>query len=135
MVPALFKRDHIMIKLFEQYTAKLTPYETDILVPMVSEYLKTRIGSGMAVRNKDICKRFELQGYQGLREARMRKIVNFIRMKGKVPHLVANSHGYYCATSIKEVEEYCESLRERALAILSIRQALRYELSGKLFIQ
>ena len=124
-----------MIKFFEKYTAKLTPYETDILVPMVAEFLKTRVGTGMAVRNKDICKMFELQGYQGMKEARMRKIVNYIRMKGKVPHLIANSNGYYCATSIKEVEAYCESLRERALAILSIRQALKYELSGKLFIQ
>lgn len=124
-----------MIQNFEKYTAKLTPYEQDILAPMVAKYLQTCVGSKHAVRNKDICNAFETKGYQGLREARMRKVVNFIRMKGMVPHLVASSLGYYCATSIPEVEKYCDSLYERAMAILSIRQALKFQLSGKLFIE
>lgn len=123
-----------MIQNFEKYTAHLTPYEQDVLTPMVAKYLQTRVGSKNAIRNKDICHAFGVHGYQGLKEARMRKVVNYIRMKGLVHHLVANSHGYYCATSIPEVESYCDSLYERAMAILSIRQALKFQLSGKLFI-
>ena len=64
-----------MIQNFEKYTAHLTPYEQDVLTPMVAKYLQTRVGAKNAIRNKDICHAFGVQGYQGLKEARMRKVV------------------------------------------------------------
>ena len=85
-------------------------------------------------RNKDLCRMFTERGYQGLTEARVRKCINYIRINGLVPHLIANSHGYFCATSIEQVETYIESLDQRAKAIWAMRAALNRELSGKLFI-
>lgn len=123
-----------MITNFEDYTATLTTYERDMLVPLLAAFLKTRVGAKYAVRNKEMCRMFTEKGYQGLTEARVRKCINYIRINGLVPHLIANSHGYFCATSIEQVENYIESLDQRAKAIWAMRSALNRELSGKLFL-
>lgn len=123
-----------MINNFEEYTASLSTYERDMIVPLLVGYLRTRVGAKYAVRKKDLCRMFTERGYQGLTEARVRKCINYIRINGLVPHLIANSHGYFCATSIEQVETYIESLDQRATAIWAMRSALQRELSGKLFL-
>lgn len=123
-----------MIDNFEEYTAHLTPYEKDMMVPLLVEDLKKRVGRKYAIRNKALCKFYTEKGYQGMKEARIRKCINYIRMMGLVPHLIANSQGYYCATSVEEVEKYIESLDQRATAIWAMRAALKRDLSGRLFI-
>lgn len=82
-----------MVTGFENYTASLTPYERELLVPVISDGLKKRIGSKYAIKNKDICRILRANGYEKVTEARMRKCINFIRIHGLVPHLVANSKG------------------------------------------
>ena len=123
-----------MVQGFEKYTEALTTYERDMLVPILVEGLKRRIGTKYAIRNKDICKALTARGYQNVTEARVRKCINFIRINGLVPHLVANSKGYYVATSVEEVERYAQSLQERAEAIWAVRGCLLKELNGKLFL-
>ena len=123
-----------MITEFEKYTARLNEHELDVLVPVLTNELREHVGRRTAIRNKTLCAKFTAQGYTGLTEARVRKCVNYIRMNGLVPHLIANSHGYYCATTVDEVEKYIESLNERATAIWAVRAALRRDLSGRLFI-
>ena len=123
-----------MITNFEDYTAALTTYEKDVLVPTITNLLRTHVDSKNAIRNKEICRILTGQGYQNLSEPRVRKIINYIRINGFVPHLIANSRGYFCATSVQQVEDYIKSLDERATAIWAMRSALQRELSGKLFI-
>lgn len=131
-------RPHIfayaMITNFEEITATLSTYERDMLVPVLSNFLKTRVGAKYAIRNKEICRIFTERGYQGLTESRVRKLINYIRLNGLVPHLIANSNGYFCATSIEQVETYIESLDQRASAIWAMRSALKRDLTGKLFL-
>ena len=123
-----------MITNFEEYTATLTTYERDMIVPVLVGELRLRVGAKNAIRNKDLCRQLTAQGYQGLTESRVRKCINYIRMNGLVPHLIANCNGYFCASSIEQVEKYIESLDERAKAIWAMRAALKRDLSGKLFI-
>lgn len=123
-----------MIEGFKEFTAHLTDYEREMVVPALVEGLKKRVGSQYAVRNKTMCQLLKEHGFENVSEPRIRKCINFIRMNGLVPHLVANSHGYYVATSVHEVENYCQSLKERAEAIFAMRQALEYQMNGKLFL-
>lgn len=123
-----------MITEFEEFTASLNTYERDMIVPALANYLKTRVGAKYAVKNKEMCRMFTERGYQGLTEARVRKCVNYISIHGLVPHLIANCHGYFCATSVEQVETYLESLDQRAKAIWAMRAALARDLSGKLFL-
>ena len=123
-----------MITNFEDYTATLTTYERDMIVPMLTNELKTRVGAKNAIRNKELCKMFATLGYQNITEARIRKCINYIRVHGLVPHLIANNRGYFCATSIEQAERYIDSLDQRAKAIWAMRAALKRDLSGKLFL-
>lgn len=126
-----------MITNFEDYTAELTDYERDMVVPMLVELLMTRVGSKNAIRNKEICRIFKGKGFD-VSEARIRKCINYIRMskdrKTHVPHLIASSKGYYRATSVAQVQVYGESLEQRASAIMAVRNALLDDLTGLLFI-
>ena len=123
-----------MIQGFEEITAELTTYETDMLVPIITEGLKTKVGAKNAIRSKRIAEVLDEHGYPGISTARIRKCVNYIRRNGLVPHLVANSNGYYVATSVEEVERYARSLEQRASAILSVRKAITEQLTGKIFL-
>lgn len=123
-----------MIDNFEDYTAILTDYERDEIVPALSEFLRTRVGSKNAIRNKELCRIFTAKGLQGLNEARVRKCINYIRRKGLVKHLIANSKGYFVATSIEQAERYIHSLHQREYAIKAVADVLSDDLSGLLFI-
>lgn len=126
-----------MINNFEDFTAELTDYERDMIVPMLVELLMTRIGSKNAIRNKEICRIFKAKGFD-VSEARIRKCINFIRRSKEkethVPHLIANSRGYFRATSIEQVQVYVQSLRQRKSAIEAVGDALLDDLTGLLFI-
>lgn len=114
-------------------TEVLTETEKNIIVPAVCVILKNRIGAKNAIRNKDICRILADKGLVSS-EARMRKVVNFIRRHGLVLYLVANSHGYFIAESVEAVERYADSLKDRATAIFAVRQKLLDQVNGVLFI-
>lgn len=123
-----------MIQGFEKYTAILSPCERDLFVPIIASGLKQKVGRKNAIRSKEISRRLQENGYPNVSESRIRKCINYIRMNGLVPHLVACSDGYYIATSIEEVERYMDSLNERAKSIWAIRAALKDQLTGKILI-
>lgn len=123
-----------MIDGFEAITESVTPYEKEMIIPALVSGLKKRVGARYAIRNKTICQALKARGYDKISEPRIRKCINYIRINGLVPHLIANSNGYYVATSVEEVDKYAESLKDRATAILAMRKALVDQLGGKLFI-
>lgn len=123
-----------MINNFEDFTAELTDYEKNDIVPALVERLKVRVGSSQAIRNKELCRILTANGLKGLSEARVRKCINYIRRKGLVKHLIANSKGYFVATSIEQAERYIHSLHQREYAIKAVADVLSDDLSGLLFI-
>ena len=124
------------VKLFENYTEVLSEYERAVILPAVCRILRGHVGAKNAIRNKAICAEVEAMGYERVGEPRMRKIINRIRCADGVlvPFLVANSKGYYIATTREEVELYAASLFDRASAIFEVRACLLDQLTGKLFL-
>lgn len=112
-----------MIKNFEDQSKPLTDYERGTLLPVICRGLKTKIGEAKAITNAAITRAMKAAGYQ-LSEARVRKIINHIRLNGMVTCLIATSRGYYIATSRDEMEDYISSLQGRADAILAVKEAL-----------
>jgi len=111
-----------MIQGFSEQTEPLTPYEQEILVPVLCRGLQSKVGKERAVTNKHIvaC----LKGKYQIGEARVRKIINHIRINGLVPCLMATSGGYYVATEEAELKEYEDSLLGREQAIRAVRMAI-----------
>ena len=106
-----------MIKGFSEETQPLTEYERKVILPIILEGLKTKIGKANAVTNKYIISR--LRDSYKIDAARLRKIINHIRTNDLLPGLIATSEGYFLATTESELLEYEESLKGREEAIKS----------------
>ncbi len=116
-----------MLHGFEQQTGKLTDYEKDVLLPVMVKCLERKIGKENAVTNAYMCDRMNENGYV-LGEARVRKIINYIRINGLVPCLMASSSGYYVTTDAGELSAYVTTLQGREDAIRAVRKAVEEQL-------
>lgn len=109
-----------MINGFDEETKPLTEDEL-ALVPLFVRSLSTKIGKENAITNTEIRKRLKDKGIEvGSDPARIRKIINHIRLNKLVKNLLAGSNGYWVETDPERIEEYKMSLMQRATAILAI---------------
>ena len=131
-----------MIPGFENQTAPLNDYEKNTLMPVIIKGLQKRIGKSNAITNAEMCRKlnnhFYLNSptYKKITGARIRKIINHIRLYDKVSCLVSSSKGYYVSKDLDELNIYIESLSKRAKAIFSVAHALttqRNNLNPNLF--
>mgnify|MGYP003629141337 FL=1 len=109
-----------MIKGFETITADLSNDEL-ALVPIVIKGLITKQGKDKAITGAKICKALDLGG------ARLRKIINHIRVKNLLPALCSTSSGYFVATNIYEMQDYIISLKQRIKAQVEVLNALEQQ--------
>lgn len=121
-----------MVRGFEQYTSPLTRSDKEIGVPILTKMLKWRKGHGVSIKNGEIREKMRAEGYP-VGDAKVRALINYIRVNGLVERLVATSEGYYIAESAAELSDYCDSLREREAAIRAVRQALESQNTQSLF--
>jgi len=111
-----------MITGFEQQTHELTREELE-LVPQFIKGLKTHYGKKNAVKSSDIIKGFKKQGIT-ITPPRVRKIINYIRVKRLVEGVCATSNGYYVAQTEMELQSYIKSLSERIQAQQAVLRSL-----------
>lgn len=116
-----------MLHGFELITADLSDYERYTLLPIMTKCLSRKVGKENAVTNKVMCEKMGERGYN-IGEARVRKIINYIRVMGLVPCLLATSNGYYVSTDKKELSLYIGSLQDRAAAIIAVADALKSQM-------
>ena len=112
-----------MIEGFQEQTEPLNEYEKTQLLPIMVSALKTKIGVEKAVTNKQMVEGLTQAGNPGVTPARIRKLINHIRINRLVHNLVSSSKGYYIATSKHEVETYVRSLMQRASAIEAVAKS------------
>lgn len=112
-----------MIEGFLEHTSPLNEYEERVLLPVIVRGLRVKKGRGMAVKNGYMIKCLTRQGYK-ITAARMRKIINHIRINDIIPCLIATSEGYYIAMSEQELLDYEDSLLGREEAIRAVRLSI-----------
>ncbi len=111
-----------MIIGFEEETDNLSGYELNTLIPILVKGLSNKIGKENAITNKTMVAKLKEANYD-VSEVRIRKMINYIRLKGLVKNLVATSVGYYVSQDPEEIELYISSLKQRAEAILAIAKS------------
>ena len=117
-----------MINGFTNETKPLSEYERDTLTPIIVRGLSIKIGKERAIKNSEICAKMRLQGYR-IDNARLRKVINHIRVNALLPGVIATSEGYYIATTKEEMADYIASLESRESAIHEVSVALRKQMS------
>lgn len=112
-----------MINGFEIETKELTTEELR-LANKIAPHLSKKRGKAAIVTNAQMTKGMEKTWDIKIGDARMRKIINHLRITGKVPCLIATNRGYYVASTVDEINEYITSLYQRAGAIIVVADAL-----------
>lgn len=117
-----------MITNFEGVTNPLTDDEMR-LVPYIIDGLRKR-DKDNAIKGAEICERMQafkktlgIKEKPKLTDARLRKIVSYIRIEGLLP-IGATSNGYFCITDRIELERQVKSLKERAEAIYAAAEGI-----------
>lgn len=118
-----------MIEGFEKYTEELSEDEKALLPAFVAG-LKSKKGKANAITNKAIQAAFQANEKWQMKipDARVRKIINHIRVNGLVNGLCASSNGYYVAADQNELKEYLDGLRQRISSQMMVYDAVEYQL-------
>ncbi len=111
-----------MLAGFENLTYELTDYEKG-LVPKFVKGFSTKRGKQNAITNKAIVA--IMKARYNITEPRVRKIINYIRIKNLVPGLVASKKGYYISNNPEEVKLYIKSLDGRVNEIRRVRESMQ----------
>ena len=125
----LSENEDNMIDGFEEITCPLDDYEQGTLLPVMVQCLKKHIGRENAVNNNFMCASLSTRGYS-IGAARVRKLINYIRVNDLVPCLMATSVGYYVTEDPLEMQKYIRSLRGRISAISEVLLAMEAQYEG-----
>tara|TARA_R110002051_G_scaffold178146_2_gene247968 strand:- start:974 stop:1345 length:372 start_codon:yes stop_codon:yes gene_type:complete len=106
-----------MINDFEHITYELTESELE-LVPIIIKGINLRVGKDLAVSGTLICEKMKIKG------ARLRKIINYIRVNNLIYGLCSCGKGYYIARTLEELEGCIISLRQRVASQVKVLNAL-----------
>ncbi len=119
-----------MVDNFERETAPLTEYEERTLLPIMVKCLNKHRGKERAISNRKMMEGLENGGYVVGGSARIRKLINHIRVNGLVECLMATNNGYYITEDPWEMKRYIESLQGREDAICAVKEAMQEQLNG-----
>ena len=115
-----------MINTFNEHTKRLSDDESNIYLPAILNFLRAAKGKENAITNGRL--RGELEDFRlKVGAARVRKIINHIRVFDKLSCLIASNRGYYVSDDPGEIERYIDSLRGREEAIKAVREALQFQ--------
>lgn len=106
-----------MITGFEEQTKPLTDQEREVFLLPIINGLRVKVGKEKAVTNKDIVRGLKVNCDIKIGEARVRKMINYIRNNDIIPCLISTSKGYYIAETKDEMLDYIDSLYGRVEAI------------------
>lgn len=123
-----------MIEGFEKETHELTPYEENTLLPCIVKGLLTKVGEEKIISSTEIVKTLKAKNYK-IDPARLRKIINHIRINNLIWNLVANGNGYYVAKTPQDCQRFIKSLDQRLNAITMVRDAMAYQLEQSIKLQ
>lgn len=110
-----------MIKNFEDFTIELTDAELKLIPMMVDRFSTKRGIKNIVTADTMIAKMDQALGIK-MKDTRIRKMIQFIRVNNLVPGLIATSRGYYTAETVAEINQWIESLKARESAIREIRE-------------
>lgn len=120
----------LMLKGFEEQTQSLNDKEmelADILVKIFvglhKKYYEQKGLEGTIINSGQLIVFLKQQYNISISGARMRKIINYIRLNDMVPMLAASSNGYYICPDYDKQIEYVQSLNGRIEAIMAMRNA------------
>jgi len=116
-----------MITGFEDVTYDLNDKEI-ACIEGFRKSLSLRIGKSKAITSNEIIESYEKSTGVKLAPARVRRIINCIRVNNLVPRLIGTQKGYYVAETPDELSEYLKSLGQRIREIQRVERSIAKQL-------
>ena len=116
-----------MIKGFEKQTIELNDHELNVVSILVDRFSK-KPGLKNIVTNNQIIEGLRMKHGIEIKDSRVRKVIQYIRVNNLIPGLIATSKGYYSTEDIEELESWIESMVQRENAIRETRLAIENHL-------
>lgn len=113
-----------MLPGFDDITQELTEHEKIVLLPIFLRGFAKKYGKANAVTNKQIIQSIKAKKNITISDARVRKIINYIRTHNKIPGLIATSNGYYVTHNVQEIQKYVKSLQGRENEIRKVKEGM-----------
>lgn len=113
------------LTLFTNITEELTTLEKEMLVPLLLDTLSVT-HTGNRFKGKNICGWFKASGYD-VSEARLRKMINYIRVTNKAwpKVLIGAGNGYFLTSVLSVVDEQIESLEGRIDSMKAVVDSMK----------
>ena len=111
---------------FEEITYELDEYEIENLLPLVVLGIKTKKGKENSITGASIIEKLKERDLK-INGARLRKIIQYIRLNNLVYNLVSSKKGYYVAVTEEEVLSYILSLKQRIQSMTATYDAMEYQ--------
>jgi len=106
---------------------KLNNFELTCL-PIIVKGIGGRVkGKSKPITNLQIQKAMKKKGYEGLTDARVRKIISYIRNNNLLPLLCANSNGYFVTENLKEFDKNLENFEKRVNTQIKTLNELKHQ--------
>lgn len=127
-----------MVTGFEDITFELTKFEKETIVPIVYETWKKKSPESITTAKEMIsgvnayCMRKGIfQPGKGkktykLNGPRLRKVVHYLRVSGKLPNLIANSKGYFITNDKEKIREFIKGCRQKANSFMEVASRVEY---------
>lgn len=119
-----------MITTFELQTKPLTDWEQGVLLPAMVKELALHRSSCNAIKSDHLAERMKIATGQKPNGARIRKVVNAIRIGCYLRCLCATSDGYFVAVNRNEIDDCVLSLQQRAGQIWTVSEALKQQMDA-----
>lgn len=116
-----------MINGFEKQTIELNDHELNVVSILVDRFSK-KPGFKNIVTNNQIIEGLRMKHGIEIKDSRVRKVIQYIRVNNLIPGLIATSKGYYSTDDIEELESWIESMVQRENAIRETRLAIENHL-------
>lgn len=110
-----------MIEGFEKETSPLSDKELELIPGLVMSFCR-RVGKKRAIQSWQILRAYRRRGHK-IDSARLRKMINYIRIYNMVPNLVSSNAGYWVEPDPYFVKKYIKTLlsRSNAIRVVAIR--------------
>ena len=92
----------------------------------VGNYIKKNTSKGKEVTNAGLVSMLESNGFKKVQDSEIRKVIHWLRVKGKFQWILANKKGYFYSESEQDLKIYISTLKKKINSMREVARSFSY---------
>jgi hypothetical protein len=92
----------------------------------VGDYIRKRASKGKEVNNAALVAMLEVNGFKRVKDSEIRRIIHWLRVKGKFQWILANQKGYFYSESEEDLKVYLSTLKKKINSMREVARSFSY---------